>query len=250
MTNAEAASPLSDHQPCRPRLATWIALGLTADASLLWLLHTVIDQFITTDASGWSLPAMVAAFAAVPWIVHRTVLPLLLLGLPATPWGKLSRLAFFVPYLGAATIGAFITVTFGFVMLPAFPAVADQVAAPTVVVHGLAGLAVVGACAVGGTICGLFLHFGHAFIETPADAPPAMRADLLGGTLAGALSLPILLLLLDEIRAPLGEGPPSASNPAEITALIVAVGTLALLPHLVLTGLETRSQREPTVLGS
>ena len=241
MTNAEAASPLSDHQPRRPQLVTWIAFGFVADASLLWLLHTVIDQFIPSDASGWSLPAMVAAFAAVPWIVHRTVLPLLLLGLPATPWGKLSRLAYFVPYLGVATIFAFITVALGLYVLGAFSVFAHLVGAPSVVAHCLAGLAVVGACAAGGTICGLFLHFGHAFIETPADAPPSMRADILGGGLAGALSLPILFPLFLGIGPQLGAGPLSALHPAQIATVVVAVGTFALSPHLILTGLEARA---------
>ena len=212
------------------RLWRWIVAGAALDAFGLVGVSAVV-VLRTAQISMWEMGAV---STVVPWIVHVIVLPLMFRRVPVT-WMSAARLliggaglvasaTLIVPILGVATFWALTAFSYLLVIAP-LRAAGVAFNLPDAVVVVLAYLLFLLPPAIVGGFVG---SIGCALRPTGRNGAFAsrqitLRPDVLGGAIAG----PAMWFMWGA----LGQFKP---------VLATAVGTIGLLPHLAMIGLDLR----------
>jgi hypothetical protein len=250
--------------PCpsvnRGRLAAWVLVGIALDAAAL------AGIWIEIDTIGPLAPLMerwldLVGLVAVPWYVHVVALPLIFRMVPSTWIEKgllLARAAAFTVIAGLCIpIVGIIAVWFvGMPWLVILAIVSERRGAAS---WGLIGsiTSLIASAAIAGTVIGSLLHAsrtGRLYERVYAHVPlrsrePRFRSDALGGAIAafmgvGGMLVAVWLGLFSRPVDSPGDGMHSlAAAPQFPTAVLI--GTLALLPHLVMTGIDTLAADPP-----
>jgi hypothetical protein len=238
-------------------------MGIVLDAAALLGLCTLLDRAgaLGTNVEAWLL---VTALMAVPWYVHVVGLPIIC-RLSSIRWMSVARLsargmvfiagaAVLVPLLGIVaftTIAPIIFVATG--SLPTKPeltfSLADQFR-DNITWMLMAGL--VGA-AIGAVLHGLrpdtFTHHTRDARQMPLCGPPSVCSDIFGGALAAFLALGgmyvaiALGLFFRPVVMPGGRGWTGNLLATPQFSSLVLIGTVALLPHLLMSGIDLRRPR-------
>jgi len=216
-----------------PPLWVWLLVGAWLDVGALAVLWPVAAPALPAFwlAQTW---AFGLALMGVAWLVHAAILPALLRAPRKTSWRTLAWLSVFGAwFLGAAGLLAYIA---GFMAGLCILSVADFA--------GIQVVSLTGSMAGGATAGSI----GHAFrlsaSNEHADDPWRARSDILGAAIAACMADAGASMLRAMAAVPDGD----TDIPAILqdSFLAVPLGTLALLPHLLLLGLDLRRAARPT----
>jgi hypothetical protein len=229
-----------------PQLCAWVMSGLILDALSLFTLQQLLNVFGPLTGIGRSWLEIIALLAT-PWLIHVTLLPTIfrLHTRSVTPWSWLGRTtvfitvgAFMVPMLGIPVFSTAVIVMLSLNSIIAMPL--------TSVNQTLAWFIFVAVWLLPATAVAAFVGVLLS-MQRPSKADdssmllPPFRSDVMGGAVAGFLSFGGMFAassfgLFSRPVSVHDELHQLAVPPLTWPAIII--GTLALLPHLVLLGLD------------